>query len=149
MVAYYIAEPARGFKVNIKSVKISVVYAKHIRLKTKRLFILFLVVHLYKTFKPKLVCNVRIFFHLTLAEYCRDKQHCISTYGSCLVELIFVDDKILAEYRQLYSLSYSFEVFPRALKIVLFSETGNSIRTVFLILAGDFHWVKIRADKSL
>ena len=60
MVAYYIAEPACGLKVNVKSVKISVVYAKHIRLKTKRLFKLFLVVHLYETFKSKLVSDIRI-----------------------------------------------------------------------------------------
>ena len=76
-------------------------------------------------------------------------EDCIRTEHLCLIDLVLVHCKILADRRTGDDLSNLFKYLVRAEEPVRLGQTGNAVRTGVLIAARDGFKVKYRVDDAL
>ena len=87
--------------------------------------------------------------HARIVQRRHDQQYAVRTDGSCLVDLVRVDDEILAQYRQAGCCPGLLQVQVRTLEKLLIGQYGEAHGARFGIGLGKSGRVEIRPDDAL
>ena len=104
---------------------------------------------LHQCRQAKFITYTEIAADRLLIKECTDQQDAVRSKQFCLIQLIFIHDKILAEHWQLYRRPYLPEYSVRSQKPLWLRQAGNRIRPRSLVTLGDTDIVKYRINDSL
>src|SRR3990172_5195314 len=103
---------------------------------------------LHEDVEPEPARDTEIILELMTFQTGRDQEQSIGAGGARLVDLIFVDDEILAQKRKLHNIFDVVQIFKPSLKILLLRQDRDTGRAGSFIGFGDLYGIEVLADDA-